>query len=651
MSTKNKKPKKVNDKLRLPKDFHWKLMQNIALDLENSVLGPYAKTDLELFKSVTRNRDIKRYLDCCEKQWGLKTQSHYVNVPSACEEENLQSIRCKRLLTMFQKFDFPESMLDKRQIALNTFLKFEEKCKKTNEDTIFSSFKKDDVSTCYDDIVTTKHLNFIRHFIRRTLGENPDLSNFLKALRHGPGASTEKRGNDSIPIEKFIPPIGVSPQARDLFAYILNTDSRWTRSITEFWLESTNSDTGTLVKGKENFDLDEILVSVTRSVITTVPKSAKTDRTINIEPTANVYMQLAIDSIIRKSLKKTWDIDINTQEKNRLLARIGSLTNKLVTIDLSGASDSISLSWLNLFPEKWAKILFCLRMIEGVMPDNTVVTFNKLSAMGNGFTFAIETLIFSAMVYAVIRENGLHWSEFKDQISIYGDDIIIPSRFYSDYSYLLHRLGFIENVDKTFTNGPIRESCGNDYYKGFRIDRPTIKAFPVHEYELFIIHNTLKIVGSDYGVDFRRSTAFLVSYIKQPFYGPFCEDTVGWLFQEFRDDSIRIKTDRNLQGLFLRLKKNIVGHPTKKCFKRLNNGRIDIENLPRRYRYFFPLIFLSRNTDTVDVDNTRFNLFDWIRVIDRSSPNIGDNAFFTKNIITVHTSKTIIPIQEWPSAN
>lgn len=616
-----------SNKLRLPKDFHWKIMSKLADDLENHDDFSRCDADLKLFRDCVRRRDVNRYLALCDKHWGLKFQlPNIVNAPTDDGEKLkfLQDVRIKRLLTSFQKFNFPESLIDKRETALATFKKFESRCAATNVKDLFCR------GTCssYDDIYTAKHVVYVKQFIQKTLGLSPCQEDFLCALRHGPGASTDKRGNKSIPIEKFIPPIGVSPLAKGLFSKILNSDERWSRSLNDFIASSLNNDCLALLS--EENRLDYCLKIEPLSVVTTVPKSAKTDRTICIEPTANVYMQLAIDSIIRKSLKRKWNIDINTQAKNQKLACIGSKTDTLVTIDLSGASDSICLRWLEFFPRKWANLLYALRMPAGTLPDGQTIHFQKLSAMGNGFTFAIETLIFASLLYAVLRVRNEHWRDYISQIAIYGDDIIFPTKFYGEYSYLLHHFGFSENTEKTFVRGPIRESCGHDYLYGFRIDRPTIKNSPKYAYELNIIHNRFFEVEQMYGIEFPNLRSFLVKYLTKEVcnYGPQCEDLAGWIFSLDPPSSYRKRYSKDYQMLYYKIKRFIVGHAVPRSKR----------HLPPSHSYFIPMMYLNRGGVRIEHSN----------VLDSSAHILSDNFFFLKNVVVVRTSTAIIPVKEWP---
>jgi hypothetical protein len=84
--------------------------------------------------------------------------------------------------------------------------------------------------------------------------------------------------------------------------------------------------------------------------------------------------------------------------------------------------------------------------------------------MGNGFTFELESLLFYAIAKATAYFTGT-----SGTISVYGDDIIIPSQMYHDLTFVLKILGFSVNPDKSFSEGPFRESCGGHFYNGTRV--------------------------------------------------------------------------------------------------------------------------------------------------------------------------------------
>nr|APG77067.1 hypothetical protein [Beihai levi-like virus 18] len=211
--------------------------------------------------------------------------------------------------------------------------------------------------------------------------------------------------------------------------------------------------------------------------LTTVPKNVDIDRVIACEPTLNMYIQKAVGSHIRSRLKLV-GIDLDDQTINQRLAKQGSIDGMTATIDLAAASDSISNALCTfLIPEEWLTLLNTIRCDHGLLPDGSYVTYKKISSMGNGFTFELESLIFWALVQAcedvIARNSGLD----IHQCSVYGDDIICHTRSVRLVTGVLRYCGFSTNVDKSFVRGPFRESCGAHYFNGidvtpFHIRRP-----------------------------------------------------------------------------------------------------------------------------------------------------------------------------------
>jgi len=97
------------------------------------------------------------------------------------------------------------------------------------------------------------------------------------------------------------------------------------------------------------------------SKLSFVPKNDKISRCICVEPTLNTWFQLGLGHILEERLKSRFNIDLSTQQfVNRNLARLGSITDGLSTIDLSSASDSISIKMCQwaLPPDMFRQLLF-----------------------------------------------------------------------------------------------------------------------------------------------------------------------------------------------------------------------------------------------------------------------------------------------------
>lgn len=220
---------------------------------------------------------------------------------------------------------------------------------------------------------------------------------------------------------------------------------------------------------------------VQSNVMLTVPKTAKTDRVICYEPHMNIRLQLAVGAYIRKRLRKV-GVDLDDQSINQRRASLGSRFGHLCTIDLSAASDTVSLELVSeLLPIDWVCLLDDLRSKYTRWPDGQVVRNEKFSSMGNGFTFELESLIFYAVCSAVTTG-----------VTVYGDDIVLPSAAYESASAALRLCGFTVNSAKSYSTSYFRESCGENSFRGVCVT-PVYLRRPIRSKEdIVLFHNQVR---------------------------------------------------------------------------------------------------------------------------------------------------------------
>jgi hypothetical protein len=261
--------------------------------------------------------------------------------------------------------------------------------------------------------------------------------------------------------------------------------------------------------------------------ITFVPKDARSLRTIAIEPALNVCLQLGVHSYIAQQLKRFGN-DIEDQSRNQKLARLGStlpLGRSLSTIDLSQASDSVSIELVRyLVPWDWFCFLDDIRCKTGVVKGNHIY-YEKFSSMGNGFTFALETLLFWALGSAASSLGG------GTITSCYGDDIIIEDSCTLLMLEVLRFCGFTVNRDKSFTCGPFRESCGADWHSGYRVTPQYIRQVTLRCTD---VYNLLNRIDPVFSIGTVRDYLLSNHRKKEPvLYGLENEDTSSCLFTSF----------------------------------------------------------------------------------------------------------------------
>jgi len=208
-----------------------------------------------------------------------------------------------------------------------------------------------------------------------------------------------------------------------------------------------------------------------------VPKTSEISRTICTEPILNMLFQKGVQGALERRLVEVVGINLSNQpDENSRLAQIGSVSGEFGTIDLSSASDSLSLGVVReFFPRRVFDVLCAFRTPVTILPDGTSTELHMLSSMGNAFTFPLQTIFFSAIVIGAYKVLGLKHHHFRGRrndrsnFAVFGDDIIVCKEAYNLVCRLLFLTGFTVNHDKSFNQGLFRESCGHDYFNGHNV--------------------------------------------------------------------------------------------------------------------------------------------------------------------------------------
>lgn len=199
-----------------------------------------------------------------------------------------------------------------------------------------------------------------------------------------------------------------------------------------------------------------------------VPKDYRGPRLISCEPATSMYFQQGLMTRLVTSLEGARPtkgfVNFTKQNINQELAREGSRTRMLATLDLKDASDR--LSWdliVLLWPEHWVKALSAVRskVTEIIVPgQGTVkVPLRKHAPMGSATCFPVMALT----IWALIKTA--HFSAGPSKAWIYGDDIIVASKDAELVCDLLESVGLLVNRSKSFSGPtPFRESCGKEYW-------------------------------------------------------------------------------------------------------------------------------------------------------------------------------------------
>lgn len=239
------------------------------------------------------------------------------------------------------------------------------------------------------------------------------------------------------------------------------------------------------------------------NIFFTVPKDGTKFRGCCKEASIPVALQLDVGRLLKIRLQRI-GIDLRSdKEKHMKLAREGSLNGSLATIDMSNASDTLCRVLPKLvLPGQWWELLDSLRAPRTQVKGKWV-RLEKFSSMGNGFTFELETLIFATMARVVVSQLGGD----PDSVSCFGDDLILPTEYFSEVLSALRYFGFTPNLKKTFGTGPFRESCGGDYFNGVPVRAHYIEELPDEPQKWIALANGLRRVALAYpNGDLRWST-------------------------------------------------------------------------------------------------------------------------------------------------
>lgn len=204
-----------------------------------------------------------------------------------------------------------------------------------------------------------------------------------------------------------------------------------------------------------------------------VPKSIDKLRTISMEPAVLQWYQQGfgrnIVKVIHDNRSLRRRINLYHQEYNRDLAMDGSIGGEFATIDLSSASDSVSYRLVKkLFSHTCLiRALMVTRSSRTALPDGSVIKIDKFAPMGSNLCFPVESLVFASIVEASILRCGD--SVRSSQYRVYGDDLVVETKYAPYVIERLNSLGFRVNESKSFLSqqDPIfRESCGGEFLDG-----------------------------------------------------------------------------------------------------------------------------------------------------------------------------------------
>lgn len=266
--------------------------------------------------------------------------------------------------------------------------------------------------------------------------------------------------------------------------------------------------------------IKDVRLSVAR--LKFVPKDLKKTRSICMEPVDFQWAQQGV-----RLWYETWmencilrnHVFLKDQSFNQILCWHGSISSDLATLDLSSASDSVSLDLVKaIFPSKVLKHLLGTRSRFVEVPDKEApIRVKKFAPMGSALCFPVQCTVYSAVMlmvsiaqsygrniwkgdtitdinldqaYFVLYGNSAKKFRHYHRFFAYGDDLICDKQIVSNTIRTLKELSFEINEDKSYIdNTAYRESCGKHYYNGYDVTPYILKIAPLTQ------RITLEVLG------------------------------------------------------------------------------------------------------------------------------------------------------------
>lgn len=221
-----------------------------------------------------------------------------------------------------------------------------------------------------------------------------------------------------------------------------------------------------------------------------VPKDLRKPRLIASEPVENQWIQQYIAGVLISEFDKPVfgnSITLADQTGNQKRALDGSIDGLSATIDLSEASDRLSLRLLEcVFGANidWLLDLHSSRSKFIDLGKNDLIELRKFAPQGNACTFPVQSLVFYCLAQASVHSvrnilpSSRSLNKSSRDIGVYGDDIIVPSDTAETLAGLMSYFGLKVNESKSFWNGKFRESCGIEAFMGYDVTPARLKAIP-----------------------------------------------------------------------------------------------------------------------------------------------------------------------------
>lgn len=381
-----------------------------------------------------------------------------------------------------RKLDTTVDGIDPSAAALHKWKDAEKECfwanRRINEILDFGTLCGSPVSSLMLEFFKSLRRNFVT-----LVGDSPPV---IYDGAFGPGATVSDNSlRTTLPDKMSTIPSLTASAIYHLFPW---SETKWGAA------SAARSDVPKVVRGNEYF---------------TVPKTALTHRSCGKEPSLNAFYQRGLGLVMKGRLRRQGiDLELG-KDIHQELARKASLDGSFSTIDLTSASDTLCTALVRACaPHGWFNHLNALRS-PYTKVNGKWIRLEKFSSMGNGYTFELETAVFTAICMTVSPSL----KPGKD-LFVFGDDIIVPT---SEASVIINALkfcGFALNRDKTFLTGPFRESCGGDFWEGQAVRPYYLKELPYEPQHFISLANGIKRVLLAFGDNHRLASGLRPAWFR-----------------------------------------------------------------------------------------------------------------------------------------
>lgn len=476
----------------------WPLVLSSLCQCLASYIGPDLTSELS---RVTSTKDLK----------GLISLKKQFSSPQMYRDDR-SYFASVAVLNLFAKTELPVSGIDSLATAVERFREAEKLCGITNRRLMHYRQFDHTGRPIFKGLPVHEIFHLARRKIQSWLGPVVE-SDFMKGARHGPGGVVGLKRPSTTPYFKFAKQGYTCSRGAYWYAIrAIASNDAWIRAIAQSeGLIGWEHDVSCIPYETKVRLADSCITITDFNEVTFVPKDALTKRSISVEPQMNVYIQLGVGEHLKRCLRSV-GCDLSDQTRNQELAYVGSVQHEVydpVTLDMRMASDTLSIELVReLLPLDWFELLDDLRSTRGSYRGESF-EWEKFSSMGNGFTFELESLIFLALAHACSDHYGAT-SYFSDTfgpafkyayVSVFGDDLIVPAMISEPLTRMLRFAGFQLNSEKSFTEGPFRESCGQDFWNGVDVRPFFFKRDLTSIRDLVHLHNGLKWLSTKFDDD------------------------------------------------------------------------------------------------------------------------------------------------------